>query len=149
MKFARVTKFAAPFATALAAVVALAACSGIPRHESSAQLLARYTAYAGAPVSELRTYSPFDSWSSIDDRHVLIQTGIRDAYLLTVAPPCINLPFANRLALTSRFPHTVSSGFNSIRVERESCRITEIRPVNYRQLREQMRADAAEDKKRG
>jgi len=139
MKFARASSL--PALGVALGMALLSACSGIPKRETDQQLLAKYTAYAGEPVSEFRTYSPFDSWSSIDDRHVLIQTNVSDAYLLTLAPPCIDLPFANHIGLTSRFPHTVSSGFDSIRVGREQCRILEIRPVNYRQ----MRADAAKD----
>jgi hypothetical protein len=130
-------------ASILLAATLLAACSGIPRHESDAQVLARYTSYAGAPVTDFQTYGHFDSWSAVDDSHVLIQTGPSQAYLVKVIPPCINLPFATRIAFTSRFPHTVQSGFDSIRVGRESCRIMEIRPVNYKQ----MRADAREEKK--
>jgi hypothetical protein len=133
------------FATAaiLLTVALLTACSGIPRRESDREMLARYTSYAGAPVTEFRTYSAFDSWSPVDDHHVLIQTNVNEAYLLTVFEPCFDLPFATRLAITSRIPHTVSSGFDSIRVGRQSCRISEIRPVNYRQ----MRADLAEERR--
>lgn len=133
-------KFAS--ASILIAATLLTACSGIPRRESDKEILARYTSYAGAPVADFQTFGHFDSWSAVDDRHVLIQTGPRDAYLVKVIPPCINLPFANRIAFTSRFPNTVQSGFDSIRVGRESCRIIEIRPVNYRQ----MRADAKAEK---
>ena len=143
MKFASATKWIT--ATVIAGTL-LSACAGIPKRESDKEMLARYTSYAGAPVTDFQTYSHFDSWSAIDDTHVLVQTGPRDAYLLKVIAPCIDLPFANRIALTSRFPHTVQSGFDSIRVGRDSCRIIEIRPVNYRQ----MRADAkAEQKARG
>jgi hypothetical protein len=133
------------FATAaiLLAVTALTACSGIPRRESDKELLARYTSYAGDPVSDFRTYSAFDSWTPIDDHHVLVQTNVNEAYLLTTFEPCMNLPFATRLAITSRFPHVVSKGFDAIRVGRETCHISEIRPVNYRQ----MRADLAQERK--
>jgi hypothetical protein len=130
-------------AAILLTLAALSACSGIPRRESDQQVLARYTAYAGDPVSEFRTFGSYNSWTPIDDHHVVIQTNVNEAYLLTVFGPCMNLPFATRLAVTSRFPNTVSSGFDSIRVGRETCRISEIRPINYRQ----MRADLAAEKK--
>jgi len=118
----------------------LSACSGIPRRATEQETLARYTSYAGDPVTEFRTYSRFDSWSPIDDSHVLVRTGVNDAYLVKVIAPCMNLPFATRIGFTSRFPHTVSSGFDSLRVgRRETCRIIEIRPVNYRQMRADMR----------
>jgi hypothetical protein len=137
----------------LLAVTALSACSGIPRRESDQQVLSRYTAYAGEPVREFRTYSHFDSWSAVDNHHVFVETNVNDAYLVTVVGPCVELPYANRIAFTSRFPHTVSSGFDSIRVGRDVCRISEIRPVDYRKLKEDMRAERAdaakEDKNRG
>jgi hypothetical protein len=130
-------------AAILLSVTVLSACSGIPRRESDQQMLARYSQYAGDPVSEFHTFGSYNSWTPIDNHHVVIQTNINDAYLVTVFEPCINLPFATRLAVTSRFPNVVSSGFDSIRVGRETCRISEIRPVNYRQLR----ADLAAEKK--
>ncbi len=140
-------KFATRFTSASILLVAavLSACSGIPRRESDKEALARVESYAGAPVGDFETYGHFDSWSVVDDNHILVQTGPRDAYLVKVIPPCINLAFATRIGLTSRFPHTVQAGFDSIRVGRESCRIMEIRPVNYRQ----MRADAKAEQARG
>jgi hypothetical protein len=128
-------------AVILLAATALTACSGIPRRASDQELLARYQAYAGKPVPEFHMYSHFNSWTPIDDHHVLVETNLNEAYLVEVFEPCIDLPFATRLAITSRFPHTVSSGFDSIRVGRESCRISEIRPVNYRQLRADLAAE--------
>lgn len=127
----------------LLTAAALSACSGIPRRESDARQLARIQQYAGDRVSEFRTFGSFNSWTPIDDHHVFVQTNINEAYLITVFEPCTNLPFATRLAITSRFPNQVQSGFDSLRVGRQSCRISEIRPVNYRQ----MRADLAEERK--
>jgi hypothetical protein len=126
----------------LLAVAALSACSGIPR-QSDQEMLARYNAYAGERVSDFRTFGSFNSWTPIDNHHVVVHTNINEAYLITVFEPCMDLPFATRLGITSRFPHTVQSGFDSIRVGRQSCRISEIRPINYRQ----MRADLAAEKK--
>jgi Family of unknown function (DUF6491) len=128
------------FATAavLLTLAALTACSGIPR-QSDQELLARYRAYAGDPVPDFHIYSTFNSWTPVDDHHVLVQANVDDAYLITVFEPCMNLPFATHLSFTSRVPHTVSSGFDSIRVGHERCRISEIRPVDYRQMRADLR----------
>jgi hypothetical protein len=53
--------------------------------------------------------------------------------MLTVAPPCINLPFAGiAIGVTERFPNVVASGFDSIRVRGESCRILKIQKVDYK-----------------
>ncbi|HVY82071.1 MAG TPA: DUF6491 family protein [Steroidobacteraceae bacterium] len=130
-------------ALTLLVAAALSACSGIPRRESDQQHLARIKQYTGDPVTEFHVYGAFNSWTPIDDQHVLVQTNLNEAYLIKVFGPCIDLPFATRIAITSRFPHQVQSGFDSVRVGRESCRISEIRPVNYRQ----MRADLAEERK--
>ena len=40
----------------------------------------------------------------------------------------------------TRFPHTIASGFDSIRVGRENCRILEIRPLNYKQMQADLSA---------
>jgi hypothetical protein len=130
-------------AAILVITAVLSACSGIPRRESEQQTLARYQSYAGDRVSEFRTFGHFNSWTPIDDHHVVIQTNVNEMYLVSVFEPCIDLPFATRIAVTSKFPNSVQSGFDSIRVGRQSCRISEIRPVNYRQ----MRADLAAERK--
>ena len=116
------------------------ACSSIPR-ETDQQALARLTSYAGAPVDDIRTYSHFDGWSPVDERHILINSGVNAAYLLTVSPPCSELPFATHVAFTSRFPHTISR-LDFVKVGRNRCLITEIRPVNTKQ----MRADSEQQK---
>jgi len=132
-------------AAILVTTAVLSACSGIPRRESEQQTLARYQSYAGDRVTEFRTFGHFNSWTPIDDHHVMVQTNINEAYLITVFEPCFDLPFATHLAITSRFPNQVQSGFDSIRVGRERCRISQIRPVNYKQ----MRADLKEERNAG
>jgi hypothetical protein len=67
---------------------------------------------------------------------------LNDAYLLSVRAPCINLQFTQRIGLTST-AGTVNSGLDSVLVDRERCQITEIRPVDYKK----MRADLRKDKK--
>lgn len=132
-------------AVTLLAAGLLVACSGIPRKDAEKADLARYTAYAGEPVSDFRMYTRYDGWTPIDNHHLVIHTNVNESYLLTVAEPCIDLPFATTLAIKSRFPHTVSSGFDSIRVGRDTCRITEIRPLDYKR----MKADLAREKAHG
>jgi hypothetical protein len=130
-------------AFSLLALTLLAACSNNPRREEANEVLSRYSAYTGEPVTQFNMYSRFDSWSAVDNDHVLIHTNANESYLLTVAPACTELPFATSIGLTSRFPNTVQSGFDSLRVGRDLCRILEIRPVNYKQ----MKADLAAAKK--
>jgi hypothetical protein len=130
-------------AFSLLALTVLAACSSNARREEAKEVLSSYSPYTGEPVTQFNMYSRFDSWGAVDNDHVLIHTNVNESYLLTLAPGCFQLPFATSIGLTSRFPNTVQSGFDSLRVGRDLCRITEIRPVNYKQ----MKADLAAAKK--
>jgi hypothetical protein len=128
----------------LLALMLLTACASARRaDEENKAMLARYSAYTGEPVPQVNSYTHFDSWTPIDNEHVIIHTNVNEAYLLTLAPPCIDLPFATRLGVKTRFSHRIESGFDSIRVGRENCRILEIRPLNYKQ----MQADLSEERK--
>ncbi len=125
----------------LLALTLLTACASARRaDEKNKEVLAHYMAYAGEPVSQINSYTHFDSWTPIDNEHVLIHTNVNQTYLLTLAPPCIDLPFATRLGVKTRFPHEIESGFDAIRVGREECRILEIRPVNYKQMQADLSA---------
>ena len=128
----------------LLALTLLTACASARRaDELNKQALARYATYSGEPVGQIHSYSHFDSWSPIDNEHVLIHTNVNQTYILKLAPPCIDLPFATHLGVKTRFPHEIDSGFDSIRVGRESCRILEIRPLDYKK----MQADLTAEKK--
>jgi hypothetical protein len=138
----RVFRFAA-----LAALPALlAACGGIPLHESDSELRDRYNAYAGEPIDRLTWLGRFDSWQPIGRYELVVVANVSDAYLIRVAPPCQNLQFANRIGLTST-AGSVSSRFDSVLVGqwpggRERCQIEEIRKVDYRRMKADMRLDA-------
>jgi hypothetical protein len=125
-------------ALAVLAVAGLGACSSTPPSVRDAQALARYAQYAGEPVTDFRYYTHFKTFQPLGRNKVFVRTSQSDAYLLTVFP-CMNLEFASRIGLTSQFG-AVRSGFDDVLVDGERCRISEIRPVNYRQ----MRADAKE-----
>jgi hypothetical protein len=64
---------------------------------------------------------------------------MNDAYLLTVVPTCQDLEFATTIALVSRVDGTVSSGFDHVRAGRDRCQITEIRPIDYRLMKQEER----------
>ena len=108
------------------AVTMLTACASARMAEQKQkENFAKYQPYIGETVSQYTRYTHNDGWSPVDNEHVVVTTNVNDAYLLTVAPPCINLPFANvAIGVTERFPNVVSSGFDSIRVRGESCVLT-------------------------
>jgi hypothetical protein len=133
--------------SALAALPALlAACSGIPLHESDREVRDRYNAYAGEPIDRFTWLSRFDSWQPIGRYELVVFTSPGDAYLLKVAPPCESLQFANTVGVTST-AGSVSSRFDSVIVGRwpgwrDRCQIEEIRKVDYRRMRADLRLDA-------
>lgn len=130
--------------SALAVMLLTACASARMAEQKQKEALARYQPYIGETVSQYSRYTRNDGWTPVDREHVVVTTNVNDAYLLTVAPPCMNLPFANlAIGVTERFPNVVSSGFDSILVKGESCRILKIQKLDYKR----MQADLASEKK--
>ena len=102
---------------------------------------ARYQPYIGETVSQYTRYTHNEGWTPVDNEHVIVTSNVNEAYMLTVAPPCINLPFAGvAIGVTERFPYAVSSGCDSIRVRGESCRFLKIQKVDYKGLQTELAA---------
>lgn len=135
------------FTTVLALVTLslLTACASSRQYEQQQkENLARFQKYAGEPISEITSYTHDDGWSSVDNEHVVVHVNVNQSYLFTLAPPCYELERASVfLGIKTRLPHVISSGFDSVRIGRDTCRILEIRPLNYKQ----MQADLAAEKK--
>jgi len=133
---------------ALAALPALlAACAGIPLHESDQEVRDRFNSYAGDPIEQFTWLGHFDSWQPVGRNELVVFANPTDAYLLRVAPPCQNLQFAHSIGLTSTGA-SVSSRFDSVIVGqwpgwRDRCQIEQIRKVDYRRMKADMRVDAA------
>lgn len=127
------------------AVTVLTGCaSARMADQRQKEAFARYQPYIGETVSQYSRYTHNDGWTPVDNEHVIVTTNVNEAYLLSVAPPCMNLPFAGAaIGVTERFPNVVSSGFDSIRVRGESCRILKIQKIDYKR----MQADLAAEKK--
>jgi hypothetical protein len=127
----------------LLAVTMLTACASARMAEQKQkENLARYQPYIGETVSQYTRYTHNEGWTPVDNEHVIVTSNVSDAYMLTVAPPCINLPFAGvAIGVTERFPNIVSSGFDSIRVRGESCRILKIQKVDYKRMQAELAAE--------
>jgi hypothetical protein len=115
-----------------------AACSGIPQRVSDEQQLQQYLQYAGAPIDQFTYLSHYDSWRSLSRTQLVVWTSINEAYLLTVREPCINLQFTQRIGLSST-AGTVSNRLDFVLVDHDRCQITEIRPVDYKKMRADLR----------
>jgi hypothetical protein len=134
--------------SSLLALSLLAACTTSTQREMAREVLSNYSSYTGEPVSQFSMHTRFDGWTAVDNEHVLVHTNVNETYLLEVAPTCFDLPFTNTLGVTSKFPNTVQSGFDSIRVGRDTCRILQIRPVNWKQMKQDL-AEARSSKAKG
>jgi len=133
-------KTQARFGLIILALAAFAACSSIPRAQRDREALERYMDYAGPPVDSFSYLGRFTGFQTLGQYQLVVFTGVNDAYLLTLSPPCSDLQFANGIGFTST-AHTVYKGFDQVRFGRERCRIAEIRPVNYRELRKAQREE--------
>lgn len=117
---------------AAASVALLAACAGgAPRRGASA--LDEYLPYAGPAVASFHFFR-LDGWYSVDDAHVVIETAINTAYLITLYAPCPELGFTERLGLTST-AGTVSHFEAVIVRDYHRCPIAEMRPLDVRRMR--------------
>ncbi len=113
------------------ALLALLAGCGTERY-GGGRPLAEYLRYAGPPVDEFHFFT-FDGWQLVGQQRVVIFVDVTQAYLLTVMEPCVDLDFTNRLAVSSTL-HTISRFESLFPDRRERCPITEIRPINLKQL---------------
>jgi len=126
----------------LLAAILTDSCSGVPRRERDQEQLDRYLRYAKAPVDHVTFLGNYDSWQAVGQYQVVLWTNINDAYLITVSPPCENLQFAQRIGLT-RTTDTIYARLDAIVVKHWRCQITEIRPIDYMQMRRDQRAEKA------
>ncbi len=134
------------FAAGLAALGLLGACAGgMPMREDPQVVQDRYNAYAGDPVDRFSWLGRFNGWEPIGRYEVVVFTGVSDAYLLRVAPPCDNLQFAQRIGLTST-GSTVYARLDSVTSGGWRCPIEEIRKIDYKRMRADLRLDAEKAK---
>jgi hypothetical protein len=133
----------------LPTVALVTACSGIPLKQGEAAQRARYEAYAGAPVNQFTWIGGYNSWAPVGTNELVVWTTPFQAYLIKVAPPCDNLEFVNRIGLTST-ANTVYARFDSVKVDHGwRCPIQEIRPIDYRRMRQDMRRESAAAAEKG
>jgi hypothetical protein len=104
-----------------------------------------YLKYAGPPIDHITYLGHYDNWQSVGQYQLVLWTGINDAYLITVNPPCENLRFAQRVGITQT-ANTISSRFDAVLVRGWRCQIAEIRPINYLKMRQDLREQRAREK---
>jgi hypothetical protein len=108
--------------------------------------LARYSAYAGPPVSSFTWLGHFYSFEALGKDRLVVYTTPSDAYLLKIGPPCDLRFVIYRVGLTST-ASTVYTGLDSVLVDNAAagapwqCPIEEIRQVDVRRMRAEMRSE--------
>jgi hypothetical protein len=97
------------------------------------QNLERFEKYAGAPIDEFDFWSLY-KWQLVGPEKVVVWSTINDAYLITVAKPCLGLEFARGIGVTSKQRHIVSRKFDEVTYGNGRCEIAEIRPIDYKRM---------------
>ena len=136
------------FTTCVTATVLmlLCSCTGMPSQQEAAETHDRFAAYAGEPVDHFTWLGRYDSWQAVGKNEVVVVTNPSEAYLLKVWPPCDMRTVTNRIGISS-MGGSVSARTDSVTIAepgmgRMTCPIEEIRKVNYRQMKADMRAEA-------
>lgn len=134
------------FVSAVLLAALAAALPGPSRAQSDEALqrnLEKYLAYAGSPVESFQFFK-LDQWERVGRYQVVVWTRVSEAYLLTVDPPCRELEWAKAIGVTSS-ANTVNRRFDSVIASGERCRINEIRPIDYKRLRQDEMSGARSD----
>jgi len=118
--------------TSCVVAASLAGCvSGAPRANDHTPAN-DYLAYAGAPIDSFHI-NRLDNWQVVGPNQLVLWSTPWQAYLVTVWSSCSQLPFANRLAVTSTVGSV--SKFESIVLRNGTrCPIDEIRPIDLKQM---------------
>ena len=126
---------------------ALAACTTTSPNQRDDAARAQFEQYAGPPIGSFTYLGRYYGWRSLGRDTLVIWTTVNDAYLITVLDPCIKLPFANGIGLTST-AHTVDRNFDWVLLGRapstlDRCHIDTIRKVDYLRMKRELHAGPA------
>ena len=101
----------------------LAGCATAPTKQT-------YLQYAGPPIESFTYLGRYNGFRTLGGQDLVIWTTINDAYLIKVLEPCLNLPYANKVDVTSE-AHTVTRSIDWVVFDRGRCRIDTIQHVDY------------------
>jgi Family of unknown function (DUF6491) len=113
-----------------AAIPALVLTLGLMAGCATAPTKQTYLQYAGPPIESFTYLGHYNGFRTLGGQDLIIWTSINDAYLIKVLEPCLNLPYANRVDLTSE-AKTVTRSIDWIIFDHGRCRIDTIRHVDY------------------
>ena len=119
----------------LALLGAVSACSSATKRETRSGKLARFEAAAGEPVKHFNYLSLY-SWEPLSDGALAIWTRPKEAWLLTVTQPCLDLSYVQSIGLSALLGHNVGT-MDYVLAGKQRCRILSIRPLDVARLKEQ------------
>lgn len=119
----------------LAALAAmLAGCAGNRVGERQQARLELAESLAGEPVDSI-WYQRLQNWEPLSEERLIIWTRVNEAWLLDVQRPCSELPWAQGISIPT-MSRQIRANFDSVHVRNQRCRITRIREIDARALRE-------------
>jgi Family of unknown function (DUF6491) len=127
---------------AVIAALMLGACASSLPKVSEETAVQRYQSYAGAPVDRFTAFR-VTGWTALTRDKLVLWTGVNEAWLLTVWNNCQDLQFAEGIRLKRTGASVTRS--DMVIVGRDRCPISEIRPIDVKQ----MKADRAAERDRG
>ncbi len=134
-----IRRISARLTAALVAAALFGACATTRQREGENPDRERYWYYAKPAVMSFSTVGRVSGWKPLGRNELVVWTGLNEAYILRVSPGCFGLESQWGIQLQSRVQGVVSSGFDSVRVGRETCRILEIHPIDYKLMKQEER----------
>lgn len=126
---------------AVGAALALASCAGSASYRARQDAeLARFEQHTGKPIERIRAFMGVDRWQSLSPVKLAIWTGVNRAYLLTLRAPCNGLEFQTAIGISST-NHIIERRFDKVYFENQVCYIAEIRPVDYKAMKQERRTE--------
>jgi hypothetical protein len=104
--------------------------------------LARYQRYAGEPIDEFTMFDLWQ-WQVLAPDRLVVWSTIHDLYLIRVDKACNNLEWTHGLSLTQEMRVKVTQKFDFVVFKDQRCKITEIRPIDYKAMLKNGDAKAA------
>lgn len=127
---------------AVAALLVTGCAAGVGRLSADSPR-ERYRNYAGTPVERITAFD-VNGWTALSRNELVLWTGVNEAWLVTVWDSCRDLEYAQRI----RVERTGASitRLDRIGVGRDRCPISEIRPIDVRQMRADRSAERATER---
>ncbi len=121
----------------LCAIALLGACAGkTAKDPARMHMYEDYIAAEELPALDKINAFRFHGWNSLDNRHLIVSTSVRSAYLLSLDIACTELPFANNIRINQSISSVLSARFDSITVPGrmpQKCRIKTIHALTPEQ----------------